>query len=139
VTLLAYRFLGWRVGPDHREWVHDDITRRGWVLRQGAPVLAVVLLLGGLITAALDASSDRIVSLVVVLAGVGLFLRRTLQERALRQQGLDASGNPVADWYGDDRARLQRNVLSAVSTTTLVVGGLVILALRSRWAATPGG
>jgi hypothetical protein len=132
LVVLAYRFLGWRVGPDHREWVHDDITRRGWVLRQGAPVLAAVLLLGGLITAALDASTDRVLSLVVVLAGVGLFLRRSLQERALRQQGLDAAGNPAADWYDDDRARLQRNALSAVSTVVLVVGGLVLLALRSR-------
>ena len=36
LVVLAYRFLGWRVGPAHREWVHDDITRRGWLVRQGA-------------------------------------------------------------------------------------------------------
>ena len=95
-------------------------------------MLAAVLLLGGVISAALDAGTERILSLVVVLAGVGLFLRRSLQERALRQQGLDPAGNPAADWYADDAGRFHRNVVSAVSTVVLVVGGLVLLALRSR-------
>ena len=130
--MLAYRFLGWRVGPAHREWVHDDITRSGWLVRQGTPVIAVLLGLGGTITALVGGSGNRLLALRVVLTGVGLFLRSSLQERALRQQGLDAAGNPAASWYDDDAARLQRNVISAVSTVVLVVAGLWILALRSR-------
>ena len=132
MLLLAYRFLGWRVGPAYREWVHDDVTRTGWVVRQGAPVIAVVLLLGGGIVALVGGSGNQLFTLLVVLTGVGLFLRSSLQQRALRQQGIDAAGNPAASWYDDDQARRWRNVVSAVSTVVLVVTALTILALRSR-------
>lgn len=134
LVLLGYRFLGWRVGPAYREWVLDDIVRRGWLVRQGAPALAVVLMVGGLLTAAVGGSAERLTALVVVLAGVGAFLRHTLRDRALRQQGLDASGHrlPEATWYDDDAARRRRNIASAVGTVVLVVGGLLVLALRSR-------
>jgi len=132
LLVLAYRFLGWRLGPSYREWLHDDITRRGWLLRQGAPVLSVVLLLGGAIAQAVGGSGERLLTVVVVLAAGGLFLRTQLRERALRQQGLDAAGNPTAGWYDDDRARRVRNVVSAVSTVVLVLAGLTLLALRSR-------
>jgi hypothetical protein len=130
--VLAYRLLGWRLGPAYREWVHDDLTRAGWLLRQGVPVLAAVLALGGTITASVGGTGDRLLSLLVVLTGVGLFLRTSLRERALRQQGIDAAGNPTAPWYADDQARRQRNVVGAVSTVVLTVAGLTILALRSR-------
>ena len=129
--VLAYRLLGWRLGPAYREWVHDDLTRRGWLVRQGAPVLLALLLLGVLVDAVVGSTGDRLVPLLVVLAGVGLFLRASLNERALRQQGIDAAGNPAAPWYADDRARRQRNVVGAVSTVVLTVAGLTILALRS--------
>ena len=129
---VAYRLFGWRLGPAYREWVHDDLTRRGWLVRQGAPVLLALLVLGVVIDAAVGSTGDRLVPLLVVLTGIGLFLRSSLKERALRQQGLDAAGNPVADWYDDDRARGQRNVTGAVSTVVLTVAGLTILALRSR-------
>jgi hypothetical protein len=132
LVLLSYRLLGWRVGPAYREWVHDDITRRGWVVRQGLPVLAAVLAVGGLVTAAVGGSGNRLLALVVVLAGGGLALRTSLQERALRQQGLDAGGRPTASWYDDDTARARRNALGAVSTVVLVGAALTILALRSR-------
>ena len=132
LVLLAYRFLGWRVGPAHREWVHDDITRRGWVVRQGAPVIAVVMALGGAFVAAVGGTTNRLVTLLVVLTGVSLFLRSSLQARALRQQGLDAAGNPDAPWYADEAARRRRNLVGAASTIVLAVGGLWILALRSR-------
>ena len=132
LVLLAYRFLGWRVGPAHAEWVHDDITRRGWVVRQGAPVFAVVMALGGALVAAVGGTTDRLLTLLVVLAGVSLFLRSSLQARALRQQGLDAAGHPIAQWYADDHARRRRNLVGAASTVLLVVGGLWIIALRSR-------
>lgn len=132
MIVLAYRFLGWRVGPAHREWVHDDVTRRGWLVRQGAPVIAVLLGVGGAITALVGGSANRLLAVLVVLTGAGLFLRSSLRERALRQQGIDAAGNPAAPWYDDDRARLRRNVLGAVSTVVLTVGALTLVALRSR-------
>ena len=130
--MLAYRLLGWRLGPAYREWVHDDLTRRGWLLREGAPVIASLLVLGGLITAAVGGSGDRLLSLLVVLTGAGVFLRTSLRERSLRQQGIDASGNPEAPWYDDDTARARRNVVGAVSTALLISAGLTILALNSR-------
>jgi hypothetical protein len=132
LLVLAYRLLGWRLGPAYREWVHDDLTRPGWLVRQGVPVIAVILALGGTITAIVHGTSDRLLSLLVVLTGVGLFLRRSLLERALRQQGIDAAGNASAPWYADDRARGRRNLIGAVSTVVLTVAGLTILALRSR-------
>jgi hypothetical protein len=112
--------------------VHSDLTRPGWLVRQGTPVLSVILALGATITAIVDGTGERLLSLLVVLTGVGLFLRNSLRERALRQQGIDAAGNPAAPWYDDDRARGLRNVIGAVSTVVLTVAGLTILALRSR-------
>ena len=134
LVLLAYRFLGWRVGLAHGDWVVDDIVRRGWLLRQGAPVLALTLLLGGAVFGALDGDGGRLLALVFVLAAGGAFLRGQLRDRALRQQGFDAAGHPLpeATWLHDDSARLRRNVLGAVSTVVLVVAGLVVLALRTR-------
>jgi hypothetical protein len=133
-VLLAYRFLGWRVGPSYADWVHDDITRRGWLLRQGTPALAAVLLVGGGVNAALDADPSRLLRVLVILAVAGLALRRTLRQRALMQQGLNEDGGvlPEAKWYLDDRRRVQRNLLSAFGTVVLVVGGLTVLAYRSR-------
>lgn len=130
--LLAYRLLGWRLGPPYREWVHSDITRRGWLLRQGAPVILALLVVGSLITGAVGGDGGRLLALLVVLSGVGAFMRHAMQERALRQQGLDAGGHPVAPWYDDDAARLRRNLVGATSTVVLVVAGLLLLALRSR-------
>jgi hypothetical protein len=130
--LLAYRLLGWRLGPSYREWVHSDITRRGWLLRQGAPVILALMVVGSLLTAAVGGDGGRLLALLVVMSGVGAFLRHSLQERALRQQGLDAGGNPTHDWYDDPAALARRNWVGAASTVLLVVAGLLILALRSR-------
>jgi hypothetical protein len=132
-VLLAYRFFGWRVGPAYREWVHDDITRNGWIVRQGAPALAAVLLVGAGVAAAVNGDTGRIGTLVFVVGAICLFLRRSLQERALRQQGIDASGIPLkeAPWYTDEQARRRRNVLGTVGTVLLVVTAMTILALRS--------
>lgn len=129
--MLAYRLLGWRLGPAYREWVHEDLTRRGWLVRQGAPVLLALLLVGVVVDAAVGSRGERLVPLLVVLAGAGLFLRSSLRERALRQQGIDAAGNPTAPWYDDEGARRQRNVIGSLTTVLLVVGGLTILATRS--------
>jgi hypothetical protein len=130
--LLAYRLLGWRLGPPYREWVHRDITGRGWLLRQGAPAILALLVVGSLITAAVGGDGGRLLALLVVLSGVGAFMRHQMQERALRQQGLDPSGSPAAEWYDDDAARARRNWVGAVSTVVLVLAGLTLLALRSR-------
>ena len=132
--LLAYRFLGWRLGPAYRDWVLDDIVRRGWLVRQGAPALASVLLGGGLLFAVLDADPSRLYALIFIASAGALFLRQSLRERALRQQGIDASGArlPDAGWYDDDSARLRKNLIGATGTVVLSVGGLVVLALRSQ-------
>ncbi len=132
--LLAYRLLGWRVGPAYAEWVHEDLTRRGWALRQGLPVVAGVLVAGTAVFLAVGADLSRLYALVFVLAAGGLFLRGTMRDRALRLQGLDASGDVLADanWYNDDSARRRRNLLGAASTVLLVGAALVILAVRSQ-------
>ena len=134
-VLLAYRFVGWRLGPDHRDWVLRDITSRGWLVRQGAPALSVILIVGALATTVVGGDTGRLLSLVAVLAGAGAFLRKSLRDRALRQQGLDPEGTvlPLAlPWYDDGAARRRRNVVSAVGTSVTTVGALFLLAYRSR-------
>jgi hypothetical protein len=134
LVLLAYRFLGWRVGPTYADWVHDDITSRGWIIRQGAPALSAALLAGGLITAAFGGDAEKLTRLVVLLALGGLALRKPLRDRALLTQGLNADGGvlPAATWYADDGQRLRRNLMSVTATVLLVVGGFTILAYRTR-------
>ena len=134
LLLLAYRFLGWRVGPTYADWVHDDITRRGWIVRQGTPALAASLLIGGALTAALGGDSDKLTRIIVLLAVGGLALRKSLRDRALLTQGLNADGGVLASatWYDDDQKRLRRNLISATGTVLLVVGGFTILAYRTR-------
>ena len=132
-ALLAYRFLGWRLGPDHREWVHDDLTRPGWVVRQGAPAVSALLLVGAVLTGLLDGDPGRLMTIVVLLVVGGLVVRRSLRDRAERQQGLDGDGHPLpeASWYADPAARRRRNAMSAVATVVLVVAGLALIAGRS--------
>ena len=132
LLILAYRFLGWRLGPAYRDWVLDDVIRKGWLVRQGAPALASVLILGGVLFAALDADPSKLYALIFIATAGALFLRQSLRDRALRQQGIDATGVPLASWYDDDAARVRKNVLGAVGTVVLSVGGLVFLALRSQ-------
>lgn len=131
--LLAYRFFGWRVGPAYRDWVLDDITRPGWLLRQGAPALSSLLLVGAVLTAALDGDAGRLLTVVVVLGLVGATLRTSLRDKALRQQGIDAEGArlPMAGWYDDPQALRRRNLFATVGTVVLVLAGLTVLALRS--------
>jgi hypothetical protein len=130
--LLAYRLVGWRLGPPYREWVLADLTRRGWLLRAGLPVLGVLYALGVLVDLVLGGDPARLLALVVVLAGGGAFLRHALRERALRQQGLHLDGTTAFPWYDDPRALRGRNLLGAVSTVVLVGTALVLLAVRSR-------
>ncbi|MCU1595069.1 MAG: hypothetical protein JWO12_2461 [Frankiales bacterium] len=133
-VLLAYRFLGWRVGPSHADWVRDDIAGRGWLLRAGAPALAAVLVVGGAITAALGGDPGRVGTVVFVVGAICLFMRTSLRERALRQQGIDLQGDPLkeAPWYADEAARRRRNLQGSIGTVVLVLAGMVVLALRTR-------
>jgi hypothetical protein len=130
--LLAYRLLGWRVGPAHREWVHDDLTRRGWLVRLAAPVVVALVAVGAAFVAAVGGRANSMLALLAVVAGVALFLRTSLQRLALGRQGIDAAGNPTATWYDDAAALRRRNLLGAVATVVLALGALLLLALRSR-------
>lgn len=128
--LLAYRLLGWRLGPDYREWTYRDITGQGYLLRQGLPLLVVFgTLLGGLLVASGTPVAQAVVPVIGVLV-VLVLLRRTVVERALRQQGLDRDGavDPAAqDWYDDPEQRRRRSLAGATATLLLVVAALVLL------------
>lgn len=128
--LVAYRLFGWRLGERYRNWTYDDITRRGYTFRQAIPVgLAVGALLAG-VFAAVGSDPREAVAPVLGALVLSFFLRKVLRERALQQQGLNAQGEAVAGWYGDDAERQRRNLNGAVLLTALVVGGVVLIALR---------
>jgi hypothetical protein len=126
--LVAYRLFGWRLGPSYREWTYDDITRRGYTLRQALPVALVI---GALLAGLFEVTGSPAVRALPPTVGVlvlAYFLRKALRERALRQQGLAPDGEPEATWFADDDERHRRNVISALTTAVLVVAGLSFLA-----------
>ncbi len=131
LLLAAYRLLGWRLGPAHQAWVFDDITRRGYPVRQGLPVLLVV---GPLLAVALlvgGADPRQLIIPVIGVLGLLLVLRRSVVERALRQQGLTVDGrvDPAAQqWFADDEARERRSRNGAITTVGMVLIALVLLA-----------
>ena len=129
--LLAYRLFGWRLGPAYQEWTYDDITGRGYAFRQSLPMglgLGVLLALVFMLT---GSSPARAVVPVVGVLVLAFALRKTLAERALRQQGFGANGEVEAGWFDDERERRRRNLEGTATTALLVVGGLTFLALRS--------
>jgi len=128
--LIAYRLFAWRLGPLHREWTYDDITRRGYTLRQAVPVGLVVGALLAAVFAATGSNPLRAVPPILGVIVLAFFLRKALRERALRQQGLSPTGEAEAAWFGDDAARAKRNLSGAILTTVLVVAGVLLLALR---------
>ena len=129
--LVAYRLFAWRLGPAYQKWTYDDITRRGYTLRQAVPVgLAVGALLAA-VFAATGSDPRRAIAPIAGVLVLAFFLRKALRERALRQQGLSPSGEAEASWFADDAERNKRNVNGAVLTTTLVVAGIVLLAVRN--------
>jgi hypothetical protein len=130
LLLVAYRLFAWRLGPAYQQWTFDDITRRGYTLRQALPVGLAV---GGLLAAVFAATGSdprRAIAPIVGVLVLAFFLRKALRERALRQQGLSPSGDAEATWFADDNERTKRNLNGAVLTTTLVVAGIVLLAVR---------
>ena len=127
---VAYRLFAWRLGPTYQAWTFDDITRRGYTLRQAVPVgLAVGALLAG-VFAMSDADPRRAIPPIVGVLVLAFFLRKALRERALRQQGLSPTGEADAAWFGDDAERRRRNLNGAVLTTALVVAGAILLGTR---------
>jgi hypothetical protein len=130
LLLVAYRLFGWRLGPTYRTWTYADITGRGYTLRQAVPVGLVV---GGLLAAVFAATGSdprRAIPPIVGVLVLAFFLRKALRERALRQQGLSPTGEADALWFNDDGERSKRNLNSAVLTSTLVVAGVILLAVR---------
>ncbi len=131
-TLLAYRLLGWRLGPAHREWTYRDITGRWYLAKQAVPLLVAVGGLLALVFAATGSDPQRVVTPVLAVLVLLVFLRRVVVERALRQQGLTFDGDvdPAAKaWFDDDEQRRKRSVAGAVTTLLLVVGGLLVIGL----------
>ena len=129
LLLIAYRLFAWRLGPAYREWTYDDITRRGYTLRQAVPValalgvvLAVLFEVGG-------STGARAIPPVIGVLILSYFLRKALRERALRQQGLSPSGEPEAKWFDDEPERRRRNIVGTIATAVLVTAALAFLAL----------
>ncbi|MDT7573407.1 MAG: hypothetical protein QOE05_3581 [Actinomycetota bacterium] len=128
--LAAYRLFAWRLGPQYQAWTFDDITRRGYTFRQAGPVSIVVGALLAAVFAASGSDPRRAIPPIVGVLVLAFFLRKALRERALRQQGLSPGGEADAAWFADDAARGKRNLTGAVLTTTLVVAGVILLAVR---------
>ena len=131
--LLAYRLVGWRLGPAHREWVVTDIRSRAWPLRQSVVVAPAVCLPLAIVFAATGASPTRLAFPLLGVLVLFVFLRKALADRALRQQGLTSSGEPdpgAALWYDDDAARHRRNLGAAVTTVGLVGAAVLMIALN---------
>ncbi len=131
LLLVAYRLFAWRLGPAYRQWTYDDITRRGYTLRQAVPVGLVV---GGLLATVFSLSGSdprRAIPPVIGVLVLAFFLRKALRERALRAQGLSPQGEAEASWFDNDAERTKRNINGSILTTTLVVAGVVLLAVRS--------
>ena len=131
-TLLAYRLLGWRLGPEHREWTHADITGRWYLLKQAVPLLLAVGGLLAVVFAATGSDPQRVVTPVLAVLVLLIFLRKVVVERALRQQGLTVKGEvdpAAASWFDDDELRRRRSVAGAVTTVLLVVVGLLVIGL----------
>jgi hypothetical protein len=131
VLLVAYRLFGWRLGPTYQAWTYADITRRGYTFRQAVPVGLVV---GALLATVFDLTGSdprRAIAPIIGVLVLAFFLRKALRERALRQQGLAPNGEAEASWFNDEAERNKRNINGAVLTTTLVVAGVVLLAVRN--------
>ncbi len=130
---LAYRVLGWRLGPEREQWVRADLASPGWVARQLAAVL--VAFLPPALAFLLFAGGDpfRLLFPLVLALLISLFRRQSLRERALRLQGLSPDGVlPGVAWWSQPRVRLRYNVIGATGTVLGVLGALLLLTLSSR-------
>ena len=133
LEVLAYRLVGWRLGPAHREWVFTDVRSRAWPLRQCVVVAPAVCLPLAIVFATTGASPSRLAFPVLGVLVLFALLRRSLADRTLRQQGLTANGEvdpAAAGWYADDHARHRRNLGAAVTTVGLVTAAVLMIALN---------
>ncbi|MCW2608191.1 MAG: hypothetical protein JWO60_2884 [Frankiales bacterium] len=131
-TLLAYRLLGWRLGPEHQAWTHADITGRWYLVKQGLPLLVALGALLAVVFAATGSDPQRVVAPMLAVLVLLVFLRNTVVERALRQQGLTLDGEvdtAATSWFADDEARRKRSLSGAVATVLLVLVGLLVIGL----------
>ena len=129
-TLLAYRLLGWKLGPEHQEWVHRDITGRWYLVKQGLPLLGVVGGLLAVVFALTGSDPQRVLTPVLAVLVLLVFLRSVVVQRALDAQGLTRDGDvaPAArSWFADDALRRRRSVAGAVTTVLLLGVGLVVI------------
>lgn len=130
--LLAYRLLGWRLGPEHRTWTYRDITGRWYLARQGLPLLVVVGGALAVVFALTGSSPQRVLTPVLAVLVLLVFLKSMVVQRALHQQGLTLDGDvaPEAEaWFDDPEQRRRRSVAGAVMTVVLVLGGLLVIGL----------
>ena len=131
--VLLYRLVGWRLGPEHREWVYADLKSKRWVMRQLRVQLPVFV---GALTAVFAATGSPVTRMafpafaIVVLYTV---LRNPLVQRSLKQQGLTLDGDPdpKATWYDDDEARHRMNASGAFTIGGVFTAALVYLSLTS--------
>jgi hypothetical protein len=128
--LAAYRLFGWRLGPSYRTWTYDDISRRGYPVRQTVPTAVAVGLLLAVVFGVTGADPRLAVALLVCALAPTLLLRDAARDKALRQQGLGADGEPGAGWYADDVQRRRRNLTGTVVSSVLVTAAIVLLAVR---------
>jgi hypothetical protein len=131
LEVLLYRLVGWRLGPEHREWVFSDLTRRRWVWRQARVVVPVFAGALTVVFTATGSSPARLAFPVLAICVLFVALRNPLMLRALKQQGLTLDGepDPKATWYADDEARHRQNVSGAVTIGLVFVAAVVYLAL----------
>jgi len=131
LLLVAYRLFAWRLGPAYRQWTYDDITRPGYTRRQAVPVGLVVGGLLAVVFAATGSDPRRAVAPIIGVIVLAFLLRRSLRERALKQQGLSPQGEAEATWFDNDAERRRRNRNGALATATLVGAGILLLAVRN--------
>ncbi len=131
---MAYRLLGWRLGPRWETWARADLTSSGWLVRQlTALVLAFAPPVALLLILVPGAQPARLLAPLVLALVFSLFRRRSLRERALRLQGLTTTGLlPATPWWTDDRLRRRTNLVAATGTVVAVVGALAVLTFAGR-------
>ena len=127
---MAYRLFGWRLGPTYKDWTYDDITASGYVVRQALPVGLALGIVLAVVFALTGSSPARAIAPLVGVLFLAFFLRKTLADRALRQQGFAPNGDVEATWFDDDGERRRRNLIGTATTAVLVVAGLTFLAVR---------
>ncbi|HEX7167369.1 MAG TPA: hypothetical protein VF230_10355 [Acidimicrobiales bacterium] len=140
---IAFRTIGWKLGPRYHGWIVEDV-RSGRALRWRAVMVGTsIVLVNGLVRLAImrRAGDALLVPWVILAPAVGVvgglaFLLSSAtrtnrrMEIALREQGLDPDGRPMASPKG--AGRLTNHDVAAIQV--LVVAFLAVaLGLLPRW------